>query len=129
MIIPLFTIHILGLKVLNTNLIKVKIGVQLNTEKEILNVAYCLDENYNLQMITSLNSFLQHYRGPVKVHILHNNPDSLKEILKLLKNFKNVIRGVCLIVLAILLLELALTFIIVVVLIGIISKILMRFFN
>tara|TARA_B100000900_G_scaffold154940_1_gene131593 strand:+ start:134 stop:310 length:177 start_codon:yes stop_codon:yes gene_type:complete len=45
------------------------------------------------------------------------------------KNFKNIIRGVCLIVLAILLLELALTFIIVVILIGIISKILMRFFN
>ena len=45
------------------------------------------------------------------------------------QNFKNIIRGVCLIVLAILLLELALTFIIVVVLIGIISKILMRFFN
>jgi len=63
----------------------------LNTEKEILNVAYCLDENYNLQMITSMNSFLQHYRGPVKIHILHNNPASLKEILKLLKNFKNVI--------------------------------------
>jgi hypothetical protein len=45
------------------------------------------------------------------------------------QNLKNIIRGVCLIVLAILLLELALTFIIVVVLIGIISKILMRFFN
>lgn len=45
------------------------------------------------------------------------------------QNLKNIIRGVCLIVLAILLLELALTFIIVVILIGIISKILMRFFN
>jgi ABC-type transport system involved in cytochrome bd biosynthesis fused ATPase/permease subunit len=45
------------------------------------------------------------------------------------QNLKNIIRGICLIVLAILLLELALTFIIVVVLIGIISKILMRFFN
>jgi len=45
------------------------------------------------------------------------------------QNFKNVIRGVSLIVLAILLLELALTFIIVLILIGIISKILMRFFN
>ncbi len=45
------------------------------------------------------------------------------------QNFKNVIRGVCLIVVAILLWELALTFIIVVVLIGIISRILMRFFN
>tara|TARA_X000000368_G_scaffold252413_1_gene199487 strand:- start:2509 stop:2685 length:177 start_codon:yes stop_codon:yes gene_type:complete len=45
------------------------------------------------------------------------------------QNFKNIIRGICLIVLAILLLELALTFIIVVILIGIISRILMRFFN
>jgi len=62
----------------------------LNTEKEILDVVYCLDENYNLQMITSVNSFLKHFKTPVRLHILHNNPDSLDKLLKLL-SFENLI--------------------------------------
>jgi len=62
----------------------------LNTEKEILDVVYCLDENYNLQMITSVNSFLQNFKTPVRLHILHNNPDSLDRLLKLL-SFENLI--------------------------------------
>lgn len=68
-----------------------KIGVQLNAEKEILDVVYCLDENYNLQMITSANSFLNNYTDPVRIHILHSNPDSLSETSYLLENFKNLI--------------------------------------
>ncbi len=63
----------------------------MNTENEILDIVYCLDENYNIQMTTSANSFLQHYKGPVRMHLLHSNPDSLNELVKLLQPFENLI--------------------------------------
>lgn len=63
----------------------------MNTENEILDVVYCLDENYNIQMTTSANSFLQRYKGPVRMHLLHSNPDSVDELVKLLKSFENLI--------------------------------------
>ena len=63
----------------------------MNTKKQILDIIYCLDENYNLQMITSANSFLNNYTDPVRIHILHNNPDSLSATSYLLANFKNLI--------------------------------------
>lgn len=63
----------------------------MNTNSEILDIIYCLDENYNLQMSTSANSFLKYYNEPVRIHILHNNPDSLSTTLSPLKNNKSVI--------------------------------------
>ena len=66
-------------------------GVQLNTKEEVLDVIYCLDENYNFQMFSSANSFLQHYKYPIRIHILHNNPDTINEISSLLNNFENLI--------------------------------------
>ena len=63
----------------------------MNTEREILDIVYCLDENYNLQMITSANSFLNNYTDPVRIHILHKDPDSLSATSYLLENFKNLI--------------------------------------
>ena len=63
----------------------------MNTNNEILDIIYCLDENYNLQMTTSANSFLNHYEKPVRIHILHNNPDSLSASCSQLHNNKNLI--------------------------------------
>ena len=63
----------------------------MSTKKEVLDVVYCFDENYNFQMFSSANSFLQHYKDPIRIHILHNNPDTLNGITSSLKNFENLI--------------------------------------
>jgi lipopolysaccharide biosynthesis glycosyltransferase len=42
-------------------------------------------------MLSSANSFLQHYKDPIRIHILHNNPDTLNEISSFLKKFENLI--------------------------------------
>jgi len=41
---------------------------------------------------------------------------------------KNILRGICLVVLVILIMEMAITFVFFVIIIGLISKIMMRFF-
>jgi len=58
--------------------------------KETLDLVYCLDENYNIQAITSAGSFLKNYKNKVRIHFLHNNPKSIKEYIGHLEKFKNL---------------------------------------
>ena len=64
--------------------------MRLNMNKKILDLVYCFDENYNIQGITSANSFLKNYKNQVRVHILHNNPNSIRSLSTHLKKFNNV---------------------------------------
>lgn len=43
----------------------------------MLNFVYCLDENYNLQLLTSINSLLERTSEKINIFIAHDNPDSL----------------------------------------------------
>ncbi len=58
--------------------------------KEILDLVYCFDENYNIQAITSANSFLKNYKSKVRIHFLHNNPASINKHTNHLKKFENI---------------------------------------
>ena len=60
--------------------------MRLNMNSEILDLIYCFDDNYNIQGITSANSFLKNYKNKVRIHILHNNPDSIKKLYDHLSN-------------------------------------------
>ena len=64
--------------------------MRLNMNNKILDLIYCFDENYNIQGITSANSFLKNYTNQVRVHILHNNPNSIRSLSDHLKKFNNV---------------------------------------
>ncbi len=64
--------------------------MKLNMNKEILDLLYCFDENYNIQAITSINSFFKNYKSKVRVHFLHNNHSSINEYMKHLNRFNNV---------------------------------------
>lgn len=50
----------------------------------MLNFVYCLDKNYNIQALTSINSLLERIDEKVNIHIIHDDPDSLN--LNHLKN-------------------------------------------
>lgn len=50
----------------------------------MLNFVYCLDKNYNIQLLTSINSILDRTSEKINIHIVHEEPDSLN--LDCLKN-------------------------------------------
>ena len=50
----------------------------------MLNFVYCLDKNYNIQALTSINSLLERIDKKVSIHIIHDEPDTLN--LNLLNN-------------------------------------------
>jgi len=44
----------------------------------MLNFVYCLDKNYNYQVLTSINSLIEKSSNDINIHIIHEEPDSLK---------------------------------------------------
>jgi lipopolysaccharide biosynthesis glycosyltransferase len=48
----------------------------------VINYIYCLDENYNTQCITSIFSILEKTSEKANFFILHENPSSIKKLLK-----------------------------------------------
>ena len=56
---------------------------------KILNIVYCLDSKYNIQFITSAYSLLQKISEPVNLIVLHQDPSSLKSLIKLIEGHKN----------------------------------------
>ena len=51
---------------------------------------YCLDENYNKQAITSINSLLNNISEPINIFIIHKDPESICEYTHIFKNHKNL---------------------------------------
>ena len=51
----------------------------------MLNFLYCLDENYNLQALNSINSLLNNCKNQINLFVIHKNPISFE------KNFDNFI--------------------------------------
>ena len=54
------------------------------------NFLYCLDENYNLQALTSIFSLLDNVDQKINIYIIHKNPNSFIEIEKKIINHKNM---------------------------------------
>lgn len=46
--------------------------------EKIINLLYCLDSNYDIQALVSLNSFLKNYDQSVNIHFIHENSETLK---------------------------------------------------
>jgi len=44
----------------------------------VLNFVYCLDKNYNQQVLTSINSLIENCSKNINIYIIHEDPDSLK---------------------------------------------------
>ena len=47
----------------------------------MLNYLFCLDQNYNKQLLTSLNSINTHSKTKFNVFIIHNEPSSLLDLI------------------------------------------------
>jgi len=54
------------------------------------NFLYCLDENYNLQALTSIFSLLDNVDEKVNIYVIHKNPKSFKLIEKKIVNHNNL---------------------------------------
>ena len=52
----------------------------------MIDYLYCFDKNYNIQAYCSLFSLLECSSEKINVHILHNEPESFKEIYNLVNN-------------------------------------------
>ena len=47
----------------------------------MLNILYCLDENYNVQASNSIYSILENTKDKINVYIIHKNPESFQSFL------------------------------------------------
>ncbi len=56
----------------------------------MLSFLYCLDENYNKQAITSINSLLNNTSKPINIFVIHKDPESIFEYKHIFKNHKNL---------------------------------------
>ena len=56
----------------------------------MLNLLYCLDQNYNLQTITSIMSFLKNTDESINIYIIHENPESFEEYLQKIKKEEKI---------------------------------------
>ena len=48
----------------------------------MLNYLFCLDENYNKQLLTSLNSLNEFSQSKFNVFIIHKDPNTLESLIK-----------------------------------------------
>ena len=60
----------------------------------MLNLLYCLDQNYNLQTITSIMSFLKNTDESINIYIIHENPESFEEYLQKIKKEETLKRKI-----------------------------------
>jgi len=56
-------------------------SITINTESYMLTFIYCLDENYNNQVASSINSLLDQVTKKINIYIVHNNKESLDILL------------------------------------------------
>ena len=42
----------------------------------MISFVYCLDDNYNRQAITSINSLLNNASEPINIFVIHKNPEN-----------------------------------------------------
>lgn len=56
----------------------------------MLTFLFCLDENYNKQAITSINSLLNNVSEPINIFIIHQNPETIFDITSIFKKHKNL---------------------------------------
>ena len=47
----------------------------------MLNYLFCLDKNYNKQLLISLNSLNSYSKSKFNVHIIHKDPTSLDRLI------------------------------------------------
>ena len=61
-------------------------------------ILYCFDKNYNEQAITSIYSLLENSSKKLTIHVLHNEPNSLSNLIKLIDNHEKLekINCICL---------------------------------
>jgi len=55
-----------------------------------INFVYAADENYNKQLLVSINSLLNKFSGLATIHIIHKNVDTITQSLSIFKEFKNL---------------------------------------
>lgn len=53
-------------------------------------ILYCFDKNYNEQAITSIYSLLENSSKKLTIHVLHNEPNSLSNLIKLIDNHEKL---------------------------------------
>lgn len=56
----------------------------------MLNYLYCLDENYNLQALNSINSLLENSSTKINLYIIHKNSLSFEKLLKKIPHFNQI---------------------------------------
>ena len=56
----------------------------------MLNLLYCIDENYNKQAYISIASILENTSQEINVYIIHKSPTSFKEYRKKLIHSENL---------------------------------------
>ncbi len=55
----------------------------------MLNLLYCLDQNYNLQTLVSMVSFLNNTKGKINFFVIHENKDTFQKYVNYIKNHEN----------------------------------------
>ena len=53
-----------------------------------VNFVYAADENYNKQLLVSINSLLNKFSGLATIHIIHKNTETIKQSLSIFKDLK-----------------------------------------
>ncbi len=55
-----------------------------------VNFVYAADENYNKQLLVSINSLLNKFSGLATIHIIHKNTETIEQSISIFKEFKNL---------------------------------------
>ena len=55
-----------------------------------MDIVYCFDSNYNIQALCSINSLIKNTDSKINLHIIHDNPESFKKVLKNYSNYKSL---------------------------------------
>ena len=53
-----------------------------------MNLLYCLDSNYNIQGLNSINSILDKVNKKLNFYIIHNSPYKFEQMVKKLSSYK-----------------------------------------
>jgi len=59
-------------------------------DNDKLDLVYCFDENYIHQTVTSAYSFLNNYSDSIRLNLLTNNPEKLRDAISPLYKFQNL---------------------------------------
>ena len=56
----------------------------------MISFVYCLDDNYNRQAITSINSLLNNASEPINVFVIHKDPENFNTYTHIFKKHKKL---------------------------------------